>query len=167
MARLETIDPASLPAAELAWAQEHRSLNRVLTLGHVPEFLAALRALETASSAVASLEPEVRATAALAVARRSVYEMRCLAPLAASAGLTDDMVQAIEDEDWTEPSFSHRQKAALQFSLKFDAGHGVQDAFFAEIRQQFSTREIVELSAICGCHGLLARTAIALSYDAE
>lgn len=166
MARLETIDPAALAPHEVVSAREDASLNRMLTLGHIPAFADAIRHLDETAAAATDLEPSVRATAALAVVRRSAYERRRLSPLAATAGLTNDQVQAIEDEDWTEPSFSAREKTALQYALKYDAGHGIQDAFFAELREQFSTVEIVELTAICACYGLLARAAIALAYDA-
>ena len=77
------------------------------------------------------------------------------------------MIQAIDDEDWTEPSFSPRQKTALQYALKYDAGHGIQDAYFDEVKRTFSAREIIELGAICGYFGLLARSAIALGYPVE
>lgn len=166
MARLGTIDPAALPAEDLAKARDGQFLNRSLTLGHVPAFLDAIQKLEETVAAASSLEPLVRATAALAVVRRSAYETRRLATLVESAGLTDDMVEAIADEDWTEPALTARQRTALQYALKFDAGHGIQDVFFAELREQFSTAEIVELTAICACYGLLARAAIALAYDA-
>ncbi|MBM4440383.1 MAG: hypothetical protein FJ027_08175 [Candidatus Rokubacteria bacterium] len=61
------------------------------------------------------------------------------------AGLTEAKVAAIHDE--TSPLISARERAALHFAEKLAVDHHkVDDALWAELREQFSEAEIIELA---------------------
>lgn len=169
MARLELLDTSVLLESDIT-EEEARAgniLNRTRTIARVPGFAKALEAVESAIKRNDSLEPIVKATVIASVVRRSPYELDRLRSSLIDSGLTSDMLEAIEEEDWTESSFSDAQKIAFQFSMMYDAGHGVTAQTYADVSKEFSETQIVELAAICGHYGGLARMAIALSFDAE
>jgi alkylhydroperoxidase family enzyme len=61
------------------------------------------------------------------------------------AGLTEDKVQAINDE--TSPLLSPRERAAVRFAERLAVDHHkVDDALWAELRVQFSEAELIELA---------------------
>jgi alkylhydroperoxidase family enzyme len=60
--------------------------------------------------------------------------------------LTEAKVAAIDDE--TSPELGARERAALRFAEKLAVDHHkVDDALWAELRDQFSEAEIIELVA--------------------
>lgn len=140
-------------------------LGRDRILSHVPALPAAQQALAAALDG--RLDPLLAATATAVVLRRSPYELAVAMPGARAAGLTDEMFEAIEDEDWTDPSFSDAQKAVFRFALIFDGGHGMPDADFDRVREHLDETETVALAALCAHAGSLARLAIALSYPPD
>lgn len=168
MARVPLIDPSKLASGDLSDEEKaNRPLTRTLALATRPGLAAGLRAFGEAAETDSSLEPIVRETAILAVVRRSPYQTRLSLPRAMAAGITEDMLEAVQEEDWTEPSFSPDQKAVFRFAMTYDAGHGINDASFDEIRTELSPEQIVELAALCSYYGGLARMAIALAFEAE
>jgi alkylhydroperoxidase family enzyme len=61
------------------------------------------------------------------------------------AGLTEAKVQAINDE--TSPLLNPRERAAVRFAEKLAVDHHkVDDALWAELREQFSEPELIELA---------------------
>lgn len=61
------------------------------------------------------------------------------------AGLTEDKIAAIDDD--TSPLISPRERAALHFADKLAVDHHkIDDAAWAELREQFSESEIIELA---------------------
>lgn len=168
MARVPLMDPSELASGELSDEEAAgKPLTRTLALGAKPGLAAGLRAFGEAAEADSRLEPIVRETAILAVARRSPYQTRLSLPRALAAGISEDMLEAIQDEDWTEPSFSPAQKAVFRFAMTYDAAHGINDASFDEIQAVLSPEQIVELAALCSYYGGLARMAIALAFEFE
>ena len=62
------------------------------------------------------------------------------------AGATEEKIAAINDE--TSPLLTPRERAAVRFAEKLAVDHQkVDDAFWAEVRAQFSEAEIIELAA--------------------
>lgn len=168
MARLDRveIEPKSMQDSNMSTLGLSAN-NRIQTISRLEGFSEALNGTEKVTVANCSLEKVVTATVIAAVIRRSSYEWQRLQGYLAGAGLSGDMLEAVQDEDWTESSFSPQQKSAFRFAMLFDAGHGVGDSVFDELRAQFSEQEIIELVAVCGHFGTLARMAIALSFDPE
>ncbi len=142
-------------------------LNRTRTMAHVAGLPRTIASVERFIGEHGSLSPEVKAVVIASTVRRSPYELTRLRPDLLAAGLTSDILEAIEEEDWTEPTLSEHQKIAFRFALMYDAGHGIPDAIYEELQESFSVPEIIELAAVCGHYGGLARMAIALSFDME
>jgi alkylhydroperoxidase family enzyme len=62
------------------------------------------------------------------------------------AGLTEDKVQAIQDD--ASPLLSPRERAAVRFADKMAVDHHkVDEALWKELRANFSEAEIIELAA--------------------
>ena len=81
---------------------------------------------------------------------------------ATQAGLTEDKISQIPE--WkTNDDFDIREKLALQFAEKFSLDHkSLDDAFFSELRLQFSDPEILELGMMIGQYVVISRLTQAL-----
>jgi alkylhydroperoxidase family enzyme len=63
--------------------------------------------------------------------------------------MTEEMVAGLGD--FEEGSFSEREKVALRFAERMALDHhSLDDAFFGQLRQQFTDPEIFELGMITG-----------------
>lgn len=64
--------------------------------------------------------------------------------------MTDDVVKALAN--FADSSFfSSREKLALQFAERMALHHqGIDDAFFRDLRAEFSSAEIIELGMMIG-----------------
>lgn len=69
---------------------------------------------------------------------------------ALAAGLTEEKIQQVWDFE-TSDAFTVREKLALRFAhhLKHDIAGADNDAFYAELKENFSEPEIVELGLWC------------------
>ena len=74
-------------------------------------------------------------------------------------------MEAILDEDWTDPAFDTAQKAAFQFALQYDAGHLISDSVLEGMQTEFDTGSWVELAVLCGQYGAYARLAVGFRLD--
>ncbi len=166
--RIPPLSTEALGASDAAVLNGSQEADRpwLAALARVQGLPAALASVAAVIERSAFLEPTVREVAVIATVRRSSFEMAAAVAHAKAAGISGDLVEAIEDEDWTDPGFSARQKYALQYALKYDSSLGVQDAFFSELRSVFSEDEIIELTAVCALFSIRARNAIALGYGA-
>ncbi len=64
-------------------------------------------------------------------------------------GMTEEMVAGLDD--FERADFSEREKLALRFAeLMALDHHRLDDAFFAQLRQEFTDPEIYELGLITG-----------------
>jgi len=62
------------------------------------------------------------------------------------AGLTEDKIEAIHDDD--SPLLSPRERAAVRFADRMATDHhNVDDALWKELRAHFSEAEVIELVA--------------------
>lgn len=86
--------------------------------------------------------------------------------LARACGVTDQ--QIAELARWPDSgAFTPAEKAALGFAEKVATGAAVTDAAFAELRQSFSPREIVEITMVVGQYVATATFIKALAVPAE
>ena len=95
------------------------------------------------------------------------YVLRQHVPsLAAAEGLTREECDALAD--W-RPSkfFSARERAALTYAETMTRDITVPDDVFAEVKNHFNTREIVELTVLVGSYNMNARVVQALQLDLE
>lgn len=64
--------------------------------------------------------------------------------------MTDTLVAGLCDYD-NHPEFSSREKLALRFAERMALNHhSIDDAFFHDLRQEFSPAEIIELGMMAG-----------------
>lgn len=140
-------------------------VGRDALLAVCPELRAALGQYESAIERESKVAPLTREVAVLTVLRRSRSEVAARLPAARAAGISDAMIEAILDEDWTDACFDPAQKAAFQFALQYDAGHTISDAVLASARENFSEPALVELALVCGHYGALARFAVGFRLD--
>ena len=168
MSRIELLGPADVPSDALTSEEvAEGALNRTMTLARVDGLPTALNNVIRTLWSKGTISPLLKATAIVTVVRRSPYELAVNVPKALQAGVTRDMIDAIEDEDWTDPVLDDAQKAVVRFAMMFDAGHGIPDGEFERLRAHFDDSQIVELAGVCTQYGSLARLAIALAYPAE
>jgi alkylhydroperoxidase family enzyme len=65
-------------------------------------------------------------------------------------GVTDTLVAALRDYD-NHPEFSSREKLALHFAERMALNHhAIDDSFFHDLRQEFTSAEIIELGMMTG-----------------
>jgi alkylhydroperoxidase family enzyme len=65
-------------------------------------------------------------------------------------GVTDTLVAALRDYD-NHPEFSSREKLALRFAERMALNHhAIDDSFFHDLRQEFTSAEIIELGMMTG-----------------
>jgi alkylhydroperoxidase family enzyme len=111
------------------------------------------------------LDPALREIGILTAVRRSSVETGARLAKARGAGLDEDMISAIAEEDWTDGAFDERTKVAFRFAMMYEAGHGISSSVFDGLQSQLNDAEIVELAALCSHWGARARTAIAFELD--
>ena len=86
--------------------------------------------------------------------------------LALAEGLTLPECEALAD--WRATSlFDARERAALAYADAMTLSTSVPDEVFAEVRQHFTDREIVELSVLVGTYIMHNRVMKALAIDLE
>jgi alkylhydroperoxidase family enzyme len=95
------------------------------------------------------------------------YVQRAHGPAyALKEGLTPEQVAAIAD--WQSSQwFSAAQRSLLAYTDAMTRDIDVPDAVFAEARQHFSERQMVELSMLIGAYNMLTRFLKALKADPE
>jgi len=101
----------------------------------------------------------------IAIAPQTNLETAKRIGVARAAGLDDDMIAAIAEEDWTDAAFDERTKVAFRFAMMYEAGHGISSSVFDGLKQQLTDPEILELAAVCSHWGARARAAIAFEFD--
>jgi alkylhydroperoxidase family enzyme len=83
------------------------------------------------------------------------------------AGITDEQLEALASFE-TSPHFDRREKAVLRYAEGMTRTPAdVPDAVFAEIRDLFSTEQIVELTAAVALENFRARFNCALKVESD
>jgi alkylhydroperoxidase family enzyme len=98
---------------------------------------------------------------------KAQYVLRQHVPaLALADGVSIAECEALTD--WqSATSFSARERAALAYADAMTREIAVPDAVFAEVKDHFDTREIVELTVLIGSYNMNARVLQALELDLE
>ena len=89
--------------------------------------------------------------------------------LGRSVGLTWDQMDAIEGNDWsTTDLLSSREKAAVDWAVAVTKGTARDDdKLFETLKRYFTTRQIVEITFLCGMWTLSARLTEPFHLDVE
>jgi AhpD family alkylhydroperoxidase len=122
-----------------------------------PHLGAGVSAITTAIYEQSSLPVREREVARMRIAQLNQCNV-CLNTRAATAmrqGLTDELYQSVNRYDAVD-EFTPREKLAAEFAEQFAIDHtGIDDAFWARMREHFSDTELLELTVTVGvCVGL-------------
>ncbi|KAH6655454.1 AhpD-like protein [Truncatella angustata] len=169
-----TTDPSELEVIERVRARRHpRPLQPLdLALLHAPPvadgwnaFLGAVRTRTTIPAAVREV-----AISRVAVCNRAWYEWAHHAPLAVEAGVPEAAMELVRAEPLEgvtpaarrEAGLGDREWAALRLADEMTRHVSVRDETFAEVREHFDEREVVELVATVSCYNCVSRFLVAL-----
>lgn len=89
--------------------------------------------------------------------------------LGRALGLTQEQLALLDGEGWREsPLFDERERAAIRWADEVTrmTAKG-SDSAFEEMKKHFTTRQIVELTVVCGMWNLSGRVAEALHLVVE
>jgi alkylhydroperoxidase family enzyme len=171
MARLPYTTPAQL--AELMrhtpFGEAVQPANIFRMLAHAPAVGAPALQLVYAILTQADLDPRLRELVILRVAQRceARYAWVQHAAIAASVGVSDTQIAALERGDLTADHFTTRENTALAFTDEVLDIPRVADDTFAWVREQFTPREVVELFLTVGYFRLMDRLVTALDLELE
>jgi alkylhydroperoxidase family enzyme len=116
-----------------------------------------------------SLSGRIREIAIIRIAylNRIAYVLQQHVPtLAVAEGMTEAECEALKD--WRASAlFDARERALLAYADAMTQGPDVPDEAFAELRRNFSEREIVELTVLIGTYIMHNRVFNALKVDLE
>ena len=185
MPRLPLLTPDDAPpevrdAFETSVARFGEILQSLAVTAHHPEILGAMMGFEGGLRRARRLESSLRSLVMVKVAAHLGCEF-CI-DLGSFLGteyegITDRQILELRDFR-TSDAFSPRERLALEYALAMSGVRAeVDDALFERIRAEFSTEQIVELTAIAawenyrgrfnraldlGAHGFTANSACAL-----
>lgn len=89
--------------------------------------------------------------------------------LGRALGLTQEQIDLLDGDDWKDSdAFTEKEKAAIRWADEVTHLRAKEnDAAFAEMRNHFTTRQIVELTFLIGMWNLSGRVAEALHLVVE
>ena len=173
MARIPYADPAANPAVaklaeQIKLERGGKVLNLYKMLLHSPPVAQGWLALFTAIRQQTVLPGRYRELAILRVAvlNGADYEFAQHVPFALKDGCTAEQVEAVRTGS-ASPLFDARDRAVLAYTEAMTREIRVPDAVFAQIREFFPEREVVELTATVGGYNLVSRFLEALRIDHE
>jgi alkylhydroperoxidase family enzyme len=142
---------------------------------HSPEFADGWNSLLGAVRERSTLPPDIRELVILRVAELNLapYEWAAHEPVARKAGLTDRQLTALRSEDGAAAGvFTGAQLAALRYADAMTREVIVAEAVFQPLRDHFSERQVLELTATVAAYNMVSRVLVALrisgdSLDAE
>ena len=174
MARVSLVEEKEHPElseliAKIKGARGGRLINIYRLMLHSPALASAWFDLNQAVRYGTEIDGQCRELAVIRVAilNNVEYVIRAHGPAyALKEGLTPEQVAALSD--W-QPSdlFDEKQRALLAYTDAVTRDIDVPDAVFAEVRQHFSERQVVELTMLIGAYDMLTRFLKALKVDPE
>lgn len=174
MARVALIEETEHPElaeeiAKIKGARGGRLINIYRLMLHSPALANAWFDLNQAVRYGTDIDGQCRELAVIRVAILNdvEYVQRAHGPAyALKEGLTPEQVDAIGN--W-QPSklFSDAQRALLDYTDAMTRDIEVSDTVFAELKNHFSERQIVELTMLIGAYNMLTRFLKALKVDPE
>lgn len=89
--------------------------------------------------------------------------------LGRALGLTAEQIDLLDGDRWEgSPLFSGKEKAAIRWADEVTNLRAKQNDFaFEEMKKHFTTRQLVELTFVCGMWNLSGRVAEALRLVVE
>ena len=174
MARVPLVEEKEHPElceliAKIKGARGGRLINIYRFMLHSPALASAWFDLNQAVRYGTEIDGQCRELAVIRVAilNNVEYVIRAHGPAyALKEGLTPEQVAALSD--W-QPSdlFDEKQRTLLAYTDAVTRDIDVPDAVFAEVRQHFSERQVVELTMLISAYNMLTRFLKALKVDPE
>ena len=105
-----------------------------------------------------SLPPDVRKLVILRVAvlNRAPFEFEAHVPHARRAGISDEKIRAVEEQDIGDP-FGDEERAVLAFADAMTRDVQVADAVYEPIARRFDAQGVVELVATIAAYNMVSR----------
>ena len=174
MARIPLIEPKEHPefaeqVARFSAGRRGKLINIYRMLLHSPALADSWFNHSNAVRWKTALDGRLREIVIIRVGHvtNAAYVLRQHVPaLALADGVSLAECEALKD--WQSATFfSAREHAALAYADAMTQEIAVSDAVFAEVKQHFNTRELVELTVLIGSYNMNARVLQALELDLE
>lgn len=155
-------------AARIKRERGGKILNLYKMLLHSPPLADGWRALLTAVRQQAELPGRYRELVILRVAalNGAEYEYDVHVPFALREGLAQATIDALR-EDCERPDLDDVERAVLEYTDAMTRDVHVPDGVFARVREHFTERQIVELTATIAAYNCVSRFLEALRIDHE
>jgi alkylhydroperoxidase family enzyme len=170
MARLPYVDPATAPErVRQTLAGVAAPLKIFNMMAHAESNLRSLLRLGGTILTKQQLPGRLRELAILRIAKLSGarYEWVQHVPIGQAAGLTETQVAALDAGKTDAACFDARERLVLRFTDEVVRQVRASDATFAQMRREFSPREIVELILAIGYYMMIARLLETTGVDLE
>ena len=155
--------------ARISGARGGRLLNIYRMMLHSPPIAGAWLDFNSAVRFRTDVDGQTRELAVMRVAMLNGvdYIVRAHAPVyAVKEGLTAAQVDALAN--WSESKlFSDRHRALLAYVDAMTRDIDVPDGVFAQLRQHYGERQVVELTVLIGAYNMHTRVLKALRIDPE
>jgi len=170
MARLPYVDPATAPErVRETLAGVAVPLNILHMMAHAESNLRSLLRLGGTILSKQQVSAQLRELAVLRVAKLSGarYEWVQHVPIGEAAGITGAQIAALDAGKTDAECFDPRERLVLRFTDEVVRDVRASDETFAQMRNQFSAREIVELILAVGYYMMIARLLETTGVDLE
>lgn len=166
MARVSYLTAETAPPAVAATVGKMPPLHVFQMLAHAETVYRPWLKFGGAILSDLALDPLLRELVILQVGRLAArYEWEQHVPIAKAVGATDEQLAALDRGDLGP--FDAGQRATLTFTQAFVRDGEVTDEQYAALADEFSEREIVEISLTAGHYLGLARIMTALRIDPD
>ena len=170
MARLPYVDPATAPErVRETLAGVAAPLKIFNMMAHAESNLRSLLRLGGTILSKQQLSGRRRELAILRIAKLSGarYEWVQHVPIGQAAGITDAQIAALDAGKTDAACFDARERLVLRFTDEVVRNVRASDDTFAQMRKEFSPREIVELILAIGYYMMIARLLETTGVDLE
>ena len=170
MARLPYVDPTTAPERVRETLGGVAAPLKVFhMMAHAESNLRSLLRLGGTILSKQQLSGRLRELAILRIARLSGarYEWVQHVPIGKAAGISEAQIAALEAGNAQAECFDWRERLVLRFTDEVVRDVRASDETFAQMREQFPPREIVELILVIGYYMMIARLLETTGVDLE
>lgn len=143
-------------------------LNLLKVMGHCPYIGLNFHRLANSILRGEELSPKLRELAILRVGNlaKAEYEFTKHTVRGKQAGVSQKQIDEISN--WaTSPVFSEIERAVLAYTDEVAQNITVRDETFATLKCFLTEHQIVELTVVIGCYGMVCRILVALEVELE
>jgi 4-carboxymuconolactone decarboxylase len=170
MQRIPPVDDESDDLIKQVYGQIRATRGHVSgilkSLGHAPAGLKAFAELGEYVRYQAAIPNRTRELLILAIARGNQYAWSHHHGPALKAGVTQAEMDAINDARVPD-SLNASERSAVEYGRAYASGGQVSDEIFADLKKQWSTSQIVDLTLMAGYYLSLGSTAAVFQLELE